>query len=415
MTTLVPPTLPALPRRGVFQAPALACAQTMPKASLAPPIPHRSLVLLLSEELSALHSTLAVSRRAVHNNHQQAPVGCSTSISSITAYLHHLAGPFQLDLLRRLRASKTLNRKPGNVVMVELNEGQDETIRITHVSVNFTPEVGADDSLLAIRIVPDGRDGPVVYGRSLLPGEQDDGSLILLRPSAGERLKFRPLALRFTIADADRQTVPEPDGYRPITNTIWTWLSFGAPTDVRIFRYLLACARRLDGTRVLLVEVARVMEGVNGNFTAVRAQLFRALSTAEILIVALGRTVDLLVGLGKSFSIPVPLPTTLDSKKDIVRERRNAFEHIDDRALGQVRGRPHPDALTVFDQRAFFLEGRLTYAAHSLSLHEDFTHMLRAARQYIWDIAVHFAGDARELDSSIQFFDQPSPGAGAGA
>ncbi len=288
--------------------------------------------------------------------------------------------------------------------MDEPEKREDKPTPIWCVTLNLTPKVGEDDCLIFTRVVQDGRDGTVVYGRSLLPGEQDDRQPILLMP--GERLTFRPGAIRFSIADADRPTRPEPDGYRAITNTIWTWLRFGKPLDISLFRYLLASARRLDGTHVLFAETTRIMNDMTGNYISRRAQLFRALSIAEILVITLSRTVDLLDGLGENFSVTIPLPATLNSKKRDIRELRNAFEHIEDRALGQVRRQPNPDADSIFDQRAFLQEGKLTYTNHSLDIRKDVIHMLIDARQYIWDVAVHFAGDSKELNSTVQFFDQ---------
>jgi hypothetical protein len=289
--------------------------------------------------------------------------------------------------------------------MDKAEKQEDKTVRITHVTLNLTPEIGEDDCLVYTRVVPDGREGTVVYARSLLPGEQDDGRAILLEPESGERLVFRPGAIRLSIDDADRLAKTEPDGYRPITNTVWTWLRFGPILDVRLFRHLLASARRLDGTYVLFAEIVRTMNDMSGTYIARRARLFRALATAEIFVVALGRTMDLLDGFRENFSAPIPVPTILDSKKQSVRELRNAFEHIDDRALGQVRGRASPEALSIFDQRSFIQEGKLTYAGYSLDVREGVIHMLTEARQYILDVTVHFAGGVKEFNSPIRFFE----------
>lgn len=305
--------------------------------------------------------------------------------------------------------SKASPESPVN----EPESKHDKTIRLTHVSLNLTPTVGEDDCLIYTRVVPDGREGAVVYARSLLPGEIDNGQPVLLRPDAGERLIFRPGTIRLSIEDADRATKPETDGYRPITNTIWTWLRLPPPLDARLFRYLLASARRLDATHVLFAQITLIMNNMSGNYIARRSQFFRALSTAEILVVALGRTIDLLDGLRENFSVHIPLPTTLDSKKQCIRELRNAFEHIDDRALGQVRGRPHPDALTIFDQQSFIQEGKLTYGQHSLQIAHEVIKMLLDARQYIRDITVQFAGGLKQLNSPVQFFELSTDVAGS--
>jgi len=72
--------------------------------------------------------------------------------------------------------------------------------------------------------------------------------------------------------------------------------------------------------------------------------------------------------------------------------------------LGQVRGKPHPDALTVFDQRDFLGQGKLIYGVHSLDLRTEVPQMLVGARQYIYDVAVSVAGPARAMAPPVEFF-----------
>lgn len=288
--------------------------------------------------------------------------------------------------------------------MVDQESQTQEPIEIRSVSLNLTSEVGADDSLVALRVVPDGRDQNVVFARSLRPDEEDDGTPVVVNPALGERLLFRPGSIQISIRDVDRYAKAGPDGYAPITNTIWTWLSIGNPAAPELFNHLLAAARRLDGTHALLVQVSGIVEGLSGDFIGRREQSFRALSIAEILTVALGRSIDLLDVLQRRFSVTLSLPATIDSKKTSIRHIRNAFEHIEDRALGQVREKPHPDALTVFDQRDFLRQGRLTYGVHSLDLHTEVPQMLVEARQYIYDVAVSVAGPARDLAPPVEFF-----------
>jgi hypothetical protein len=277
-------------------------------------------------------------------------------------------------------------------------------VEIRAISINFTPNVGADDLLLAVRVVPDGREGKVLFGRTLRPDEVDDDRPIVIDATAGESLQFRPGSVRFSIYDADRYGETGPDGYKPITNTIWTWLSFGSPTQPALFRHLLAGARRLDGAHALLADMTRVITNLSGGFIGKRSQIYQALAMAEILIVSVGRTVDLLDGLATRFGVTVPLPPLIESKKAGIREMRNAFEHIEDRALGQVRGHPHPDALSVFEQRAFLSQGKLTYAAHSLDLRSELPQIMLTARQYVFEVASSVAGEARDMAVTVEFF-----------
>ena len=281
-----------------------------------------------------------------------------------------------------------------------------EPIPVTHLSINLSSEVGRDDSVMAIRVVPDGRSGNVLYGRSLRPGEADDGRVVVVKPHEGERLEFRPESLRFSIWDADRNTPTESDGYRPLAPALWTWMGLdGGPADKRVFNYLLATARRLDGTHVLLGHFWQLLTTDPVNFATARKRMFEVLSIAEILLVSLGRVVDLVDGLGKHLLVPLPLPGEIEGRKIAVRELRNACEHIEDRALGQVRGQPHPDAQSIFEQDALLKETVFTYGQHSLSLRTDVPAMVFAAREYVWQAAVHFAGESRVLKPPVTFFD----------
>ena len=281
-----------------------------------------------------------------------------------------------------------------------------EPTQVTHISINLSPEVGRDDSLMAIRIVPDGRNGNVVYGRSLLPGEADDGKGVMVNPNEGERMEFRPESLRFSIWDADRSTPTEPSGYRPLAPALWTWIGLdGGPADKRVFNYLLATARRLDGTHVLLSHFWQLLTTDPVNFATGRKRMFEALSIAEILLVALGRVVDLIDGLGKHLLVPLPLPPEIEGRRVSVRELRNACEHIEDRALGQVRGQPHPDANSIFTQDALLNEAVFSYGKHSLSFRTDVPAMVSAARDYVWQAAVHFAGESKALKPPMMFID----------
>ena len=117
----------------------------------------------------------------------------------------------------------------------------------------------------------------------------------------------------------------------------------GGPADKRVFNYLLATARRLDGTHVLLGHFWQLITTDPVNLATGRKRMFEVLSIAEILLVPLGRVFDLIDGLGKHLHVPLPLPPEIEERKLAVRELRNACEHIEDRALGQVRGLPHPD------------------------------------------------------------------------
>jgi hypothetical protein len=108
-------------------------------------------------------------------------------------------------------------------------------------------------------------------------------------------------------------------------------------------------------------------------------------------------------GLQQRFSVAPSLPATSDSKKNSIREIRNAFEHIEDCALGQVKGKPYPEALPVFEQGNFVGRGILRYGSHSLDLRTEVPRMLVEARQYVYDVAVDVVRSSRKIALPVEF------------
>ena len=101
---------------------------------------------------------------------------------------------------------------------------------VTYISINLGPIVGANDFLAGVRVVPTGREGNRVYGRTLNPGEADSGEGIPLE--VGETLEFPAGSICVTMADVDRYSKPDPSGYAPVANTVWTWLAI-PPRNIR--------------------------------------------------------------------------------------------------------------------------------------------------------------------------------------
>lgn len=132
--------------------------------------------------------------------------------------------------------------------------------------------------------------------------------------------------------------------------------------------------------------------------------MLRSLSLAELAIVAFGRTVDMLVPVQSLFTVRATLPASLAAKADAIRAMRNAFEHIEDRAFGNERGKPHADALTVFDQRAFFEGGLISYASHSLDMKVELPELFSLARAYICAVASEVGGFVRTTQDEVLFF-----------
>lgn len=282
-------------------------------------------------------------------------------------------------------------------------------VEVRFLSLNVTPEAGANDGLVPVRVVPAGRDGTKIYGRTLKPGEVDPGVPVIFYPDAGEELHFPPGSVQITIKDVDQMAKPGPDGYSAISNTVWTWLTIGAPTAAELFRFLVAASRRLDTAHSLYTLVDAARGSLSGPYPKQREQAFAALGFSELLCVTLSRAVDMLQQIPTRFSVDQQLPPTIIGKAPVLREFRNAFEHIEDRALGNVRGKPNADAHSIFDQRHLLAQGVLTYASNSLDLRSEILPILVDARRAIFETAVQVAGSAIELNAPIIFFSSSSP------
>lgn len=66
---------------------------------------------------------------------------------------------------------------------------------------------------------------------------------------------------------------------------------------------------------------------------ASREALFCALGEAELFMVGLYRALSMSAGLRKLFDVQVEVPKVLEGRLDGVKELRDAFEHIDERAV----------------------------------------------------------------------------------
>ena len=74
--------------------------------------------------------------------------------------------------------------------------------------------------------------------------------------------------------------------------------------------------------------------------------------------------------MSKLLGVTTPVPESILSKEKILRDIRNAYEHIEDRALGQVNNTPDIRALTIFDWSTLLDEQAITYAEHRLELRD---------------------------------------------
>ena len=96
------------------------------------------------------------------------------------------------------------------------------------------------------------------------------------------------------------------------------------------------------------------------------------------------------------------VPSQIDTIERAVLAIRDAFEHIDERAVGRARNEDAGDAMSVFDQSDFFVSGVLRYAGHSLDIRAQVLPALIAGRRFIVEAATK-AGLRKTTNEPIQW------------
>ena len=240
---------------------------------------------------------------------------------------------------------------------------------------------GEGDFLHAMRLVPDGRKGNVVYARTLRRGEEDTGEGVHIR--AGDRLVIRPGGFVINSQDVDEYSNPPGVGdYRPMANTVWTWHRF-AKEQPGFYLFFFALARRTDAAHALWVSAIEARdEARQGAGVSHRQAHFSALAAAEVAIIALGRCYRMVCTLVEKYCPGMDLPDSVTKTKDAVREMRNAFEHIDERAEPKVGD---ADALTIFHQPDFVSASILRYKRYELNFESDVISALLDCRGLMMD------------------------------
>ena len=273
---------------------------------------------------------------------------------------------------------------------------------VTYISINLGPKVGAQDFLAGVRVVPAGRNGRRVYGRTLNHGEPDSGDGISIEP--GDSLEFPAGSISVTMADVDRNAEPGSDGYAPVANTVWTWLAIPpVQYDQEFVNYLLAAARRLDAAHRHCAGALNFLDNPpeEKGFRA-REAMFDALGDAESMCVALSRAIRMIARARATISTPSAVPPEVNAIMEAVVAIRDAFEHIDERAIGKARKENSVDAMTVFDQSDFFASNVLRYAGHSLDIRGEAIPALIAGRRFVVEAATR-AGLRKIVNAPIEW------------
>ena len=230
-------------------------------------------------------------------------------------------------------------------------------------------------------------------------GEQDSGEGITLR--VGQRLVIE--SIRVTIRDVERYTQSHPDGYFSIANTVWTWVHIPPSQGDTFFRYMFAAARRLDQAHALWTHA---LNGLHSSpdepSIQARARIFEALGNTESMCNALSRALAMVNDAPSKLGVVTPVPDGLTNIQGSLTAIRNAFEHIDERAIGKARHESQAEALSLFDQQDLANNGVVTYAGYMLKLRTEVLPTLLTARKFIYD-AITEPGSVKTMNVPLVY------------
>lgn len=314
-----------------------------------------------------------------------------------------------------------LRREGHRVILRKLDSGEPEpdripiyageVIEVAHAVHSIAAYSNADQGdvsalLFGLRLKYLRREGRKVFARTLRFGEDDNGAAVHV--AAGEELVVEEI--HADLDHIDSMEPPTQSGHRALAPTFGTWLSVARYDELHV-RYLLAAARRLDAANLAFISASRAYTDLSNDLAGpvLRRTALELLSWTETLMVALGRVLDMALKARAILGTTVRLPSTIRDHELACRTIRNAIEHIEDRAQGQVRGQLDPVALTLFDQSQLLTEGVISYGPHRLDLMTDVPELIAATRAFF------FTGDpggfdCRTIGIKRDVGDEPEPG-----
>lgn len=198
----------------------------------------------------------------------------------------------------------------------------------------------------------------------------------------------RPAVIHAT-GHAKIESPPRADGYQPICDPLWVWsaLTGGAPVEeTRLVVY--AAARRLDAAHLQIERVRNELDRLKADdpplgSPAGRAVAHQAIADAEMAVWALDVALRISITLTDRYQLNTEVPASVRTAATFVKQLRDHYSHIEERALGLVHRKPDPDAerawlhASVLDERSF------TDGTSSLGIDDEATDLCIAARDYL--------------------------------
>jgi hypothetical protein len=189
---------------------------------------------------------------------------------------------------------------------------------------------------------------------------------------------------------------PRPDGYEPLGLGLMVYAGASGFPYEEDFWYLISASRRLDTAHHMF---ERVREGIDSGTARNMGGLFAILGDVELAMIALYRAVDMAYRAGTKLNVKTRWPQNVKRKQKAIEELRDAYEHIDERALGKISKRrvDKKQAHTIFDNvyrkgkslgEGLIKDRKLTYRQWSLGIDDEATDLFKSLRDYLRDAGV---------------------------
>jgi hypothetical protein len=170
----------------------------------------------------------------------------------------------------------------------------------------------------------------------------------------------------------------------PVTDLLWVrGRMFGVPGD-EAWRLFWSAARRLDGGHLQIERIRQALEVLPPTESpAGRQAMQEIIGDVEMAIWSLDKALDIAVRIPGAYRVEVGVPRIVAEKRPLVAVLRDHWSHIDDRALGMVKGVRDPKAEDAFEFASIFVDRLLSDGRSSLGIDEEATELCIATRSYL--------------------------------
>ena len=183
-------------------------------------------------------------------------------------------------------------------------------------------------------------------------------------------------------AHIDLREEMRPDGYRPLAAGLARGLALRGSPKHQNWRYVITAARCLDGAHR---QFERLREGLDNYRHPDVAAAFNLATDAELAVMGLHRALEMTKEVRTRLGIARSLPVRLSRRAEGIKELRDAFAHIEERAAGYRYKRSDPALIrSLYRGAAALLESRtIRFGRRSLGVGKPATDLMMEVREYL--------------------------------